>query len=222
MCIDLERDECCATDYDRHAMVLLLYRECLVKLGACMKKSDARRRAHIEEMGRIERRQDALVILSSIFDNYSSSERPVTTKCSSHSPKIHHYYHTVIHIELGLLIFLCVLCCNSQRLYTFAIIDPRLNKLISIGEITSIRGCCSSVAKKLASADDKADLAWWCSQQYSMGSSDQLKCLDLATQMLRSLLMKLNQWVTDLTRNALHWIEYNESILQEPACLTKS
>eukprot|EP00985_Skeletonema_marinoi_P020458 scaffold12176_cov144-Skeletonema_marinoi.AAC.19 len=211
--LDLERDECCATDYDRHAMVLLLYRECLVKLGACMKKSDARRRAHIEEMGRIERRQDALVILSSIFDNYSFSERPVYNKMFEPLPEdpsllshnnshragvlgsfaqsntfdslapLHDVLEKMSSSEvLGALdISLCPLLQLPRGYIHSRSLILRLNKLISIGEdLPPFEDVVAPVAKKLASADDKADLAWWCSQQYSMGSSDQLKCLDLA------------------------------------------
>lgn len=211
--LDLEKDECCANDYDRHAMALLLYHECLAKLGACMKKSDARKKAHIEEMARIERRQDALVILSSIFDKYSIAERPAYNKMFEPLPEdpsvlldnnmqrvgvlgsfalsntfdslapLHDVLENMSSSEvLGALdISLCPLFLLPIGYIHARSLILRLNKLISLGEdLPSYENAVAPVAKKLASADDKADLAWWCSQQYSIGSIDQLKCLDLA------------------------------------------
>lgn len=211
--LDLERDEYCSKDYDRHAMVLMLYREGLVSLGACMKKSDVRRKAHVEEMRRIERRQDALVILSSVFDKYSSSERPVYNKMFEPLPKdpslpsrnnSHRAgvlgsfspgntfdalapLHAVLEIMsssevLGALdISLCPLLQLPTGYIHSRSLILRLNKLVSVGEnLPPFEDVVAPVAKKLANADDKADLAWWCSQQYSMGSNDKLKCLDLA------------------------------------------
>lgn len=78
--IRLEKDHRSAKDYDRIAMVLQLYRECLNNLRSVMKKSDARAKAHEEETGRIERRQDALVIISSIFEKHECEQRPEFTK----------------------------------------------------------------------------------------------------------------------------------------------
>lgn len=212
--LDLERDEYCSKDYDRHAMVLMLYREGLVSLGSCMKKSDARRKAHVEEMRRIERRQDALVILSSIFDKYSSSERPVYNKMFEPLPKdpslplrnnsrssagvlgsfspgktfdalepLNGVLENMSSSEvLGALDkSLCPLLQLPTGYIHSRSLILRLNKLVSIGDdLPSFEDVVAPVAKKLANADDKADLAWWCSQQYSMGSNDQLKCLDLA------------------------------------------
>ena len=74
--IRLEKDARSARDYDRHSMLLKLYRECLGKLSVLVKKNDARAKAHEEETGRIERRQDALVVISSIFDKYPLEKKP--------------------------------------------------------------------------------------------------------------------------------------------------
>ena len=211
--LDLERDECCAKDYDRHAMVLLLYRECLAKLGALMNKSDARRKAHVEEMERIERRQDALVILSSIFDKYTPSERPAYNKMFEPLPEdpsilsrnnshrvgvigsfapsnafdslapLHAVLESMHSSEvLGALdISLCPLLQLPTGYILSRSLILRLNKLINVGEdLPPFEDIIAPVAKKLANSGDKADLALWCSQQYSTGSNDQLKCLDLA------------------------------------------
>ena len=78
--IRLEKNHRSARDYDRLAMVLQLYRECLNELRSYMKKSDARAKAHEEETGRIERRQDALVIISSIFEKHEYEEKPEFTR----------------------------------------------------------------------------------------------------------------------------------------------
>ena len=85
--INLEREDRCAKDYDRHAMALQLYRECLDKLSGVMKKSDARAKAHQEETGRIDRRQDALVIIASIFEKYQEEKKPEYTKLFEPLPR---------------------------------------------------------------------------------------------------------------------------------------
>jgi len=211
--LDLEKDECCAKDYDRHTMALSLYHECLSKLGACMKKSDARKKAHFEEMARIERRQDALVILSSIFDKYSIAERPAYHKMFEQLPEdpsvllhnnmqhvgvlgsfalnntfdslapLHDVLENMKSSEvLGALdVSLCPLLLLPIGYIHARSLILRLKKLIFLGEdLPSYENAVAPAVKKLANADDKADLAWWCSQQYSFGSVDQLKCLDLA------------------------------------------
>ncbi len=78
--VSLEADHRIAKDYDRLAMVFKLYRECLNKLSDLMKKSDTRAKAHEDETRRIERRQDALIIVSSIFERYEPERRPEFTK----------------------------------------------------------------------------------------------------------------------------------------------
>ena len=85
--INMEKSAHSDKDYDRQAMVISIYRESLAKLSVCIKKSDARKKAHDEEMGRIERRQDALVILSSVFDKISYTERPSYMKMFEPLPK---------------------------------------------------------------------------------------------------------------------------------------
>lgn len=85
--ISLEADHRSAKDYDRLAMVLQLYRECLSKMSGFMKKSDTRAKAHEDETGRIERRRDALVIISSIFEKYDSKKRPEFTKLFEPLPR---------------------------------------------------------------------------------------------------------------------------------------
>lgn len=212
--LELEKDERCAKDYDRQAMALLLYHDCLSKLGALLKKSDARKKAHDEEIGRIERRQDALAILSSMFDNYSVEERPAYNKMFeplpddpsvlSHSgvqrgggvlgsfalsctfdplAPLHDVLgNTRSNEMLGALdISLCPLLQLPLGYIHARSLIIRLNEMISAGEdLPSFEHIIAPVSKKLAKADDKADLAWWCAQQYCIGSKDQLKCLDLA------------------------------------------
>ena len=78
--MNLEKDDSCSKDYDRHAMVLRLYLECLDKLSSVMKKSDARAKAHEEEMGRIERRQEAIAVISSAFDKFDLEKMPEYNK----------------------------------------------------------------------------------------------------------------------------------------------
>ena len=78
--MNLEKDDSCSKEYDRHAMVLRLYIECLDKLSSIMKKSDARAKAHEEEMGRIERRQEAIAVISSAFENYDLEKMPEYNK----------------------------------------------------------------------------------------------------------------------------------------------
>ena len=85
--VSLEADHRISKDYDRLAMVFKLYRECLNKLSGLMKKSDTRAKAHEDETGRIERRQDALVILSSIFERYEPERRPEFTKLFEPLPR---------------------------------------------------------------------------------------------------------------------------------------
>lgn len=85
--INLEADHRSAKDYDRLAMMLQLYSECLNKLSGFMKKSDARAKAHEDETGRIERRRDALVIISSIFEKYEYGKRPEFTKLFEPLPR---------------------------------------------------------------------------------------------------------------------------------------
>lgn len=212
--LELEKDERCTKDYDRQAMALLLYHDCLSKLGALLKKSDARKKAHDEEIGRIERRQDALAILSSMFDNYSVEERPAYNKMFEPLPADPSVLSqsgvqrgggvlgsfalsctfdplAPLHDVLGgtrsseMLGALDISLCPLLRLplgYIHArSLIIRLNEMISAGEdLPSFEHIVAPVAKKLAKADDKADLAWWCAQQYCIGSKDQLKCLDLA------------------------------------------
>ncbi len=52
-----------------------------------MKRSDARAKAHEDETGRIERRRDALVIISSIFEKYEYGKRPDFTKLFEPLPR---------------------------------------------------------------------------------------------------------------------------------------
>jgi len=78
--MNLERNDSCSKDYDRHAMVLRLYLKCLDKLSSVMKKSDARAKAHEEEMRRIERRQEAIAVISSAFEKHDSEKMPEYNK----------------------------------------------------------------------------------------------------------------------------------------------
>ena len=78
--MNLEKDDSCSKDYDRHAMILRLYLECLDKLSSVMKKSDARAKAHEEEMGRIERRQEAIAVISSAFEKFDLDKMPEYNK----------------------------------------------------------------------------------------------------------------------------------------------
>ncbi|KAL9186582.1 hypothetical protein ACHAXT_005820 [Thalassiosira profunda] len=85
--MSLEADPRCAKDYDRHALALQLYRECLDALSSVMKKSDARAKAHQQETDRIDRRTEALVVISSIFDQHPLDKRPEYPKLFEPLPR---------------------------------------------------------------------------------------------------------------------------------------
>ncbi|KAL3793113.1 hypothetical protein HJC23_005615 [Cyclotella cryptica] len=70
----------CGADYDRHAMVLTLYKECIDKLSGLM-TSETRQKAHAQESARIERRLNAIILLASIFgEKYPQHKKPDYTK----------------------------------------------------------------------------------------------------------------------------------------------
>ncbi|KAL7542824.1 hypothetical protein ACHAXR_012330 [Thalassiosira sp. AJA248-18] len=208
--MNLERDERCAKDYDRHTMVLQLYRECLNKLSGLMKKSDARAKAHEEETGRIERRQDALVVISSIFDKYPLGKRPEYINMFERLPRDPSHPNQdsnkfsvlgtaedvfdplspldgVLEDENGsnsIVAALAPLCSLLQLpsgyLHARSLV-VRFNKLkASGGLLPPFDSSVVPVGKKLKTCGDRADLAWWCSLQYDAGSVEQLKCLDMA------------------------------------------
>ena len=83
----LEKDARCSKDYDRQTLALNLYRECLDSLQTIMKVNDGRAKAHQLETNRIERRQQALVIISSTFDNFSDDLKPDYSKMFDPLPK---------------------------------------------------------------------------------------------------------------------------------------
>ena len=211
--MNLEKDHRCAFDYDRHSLLLQLYRECLDKLSGVMKKSDARARAHEEETWRIERRQDALVIISSIFEKYPPEKKPEYIKLFEPLPRDPSHVGVtakkssvlgaagtdkdvfdplspldgVLESENGsnsIVAALAPLCSLLQLpsgyLHARSLV-VRFNKLKSTGSLLpSFDTAVVPVTKKLRNPRDKADLCWWCSLQYDVGSVEQLKCLDMA------------------------------------------
>ncbi|KAL7554738.1 hypothetical protein ACHAWF_018268 [Thalassiosira exigua] len=203
----LEKDDNSAKDYDRHALLLELYRECLNKLSGVMKKSDARAKAHEEETDRIDRRASALVIMSSIFEKRLLEKRPEYTKLFEPLPRDHSHpikderkfgvigigtakdgfdplapLDEVLEDEnVAAVAPLCnLLQLPSGYLHARSLV-VRFRKLkANGGSLPPFSLAVVPVAKKLKSLGDKADLAWWCSLQYDAGSVEQLKCLDLA------------------------------------------
>jgi hypothetical protein len=208
----LEVDEAHAIDYDRHSMVLMLYRECIDKLAGFM-KSDTRKKAHAEEAGRIIRRQNALVLLSSIFDKHSPDEKPKYNKLFEPLPldpsaqsltkdrknnvlgfdPSENIFDplTALHGVLGeygasnsmaatLAPFCSLLMLPAGYIHARALV-VHFRRLISLNEkLPNVETSVLPAMKRLTSSHDKAELAWWCSQQYADGSREQLHCLDLA------------------------------------------
>eukprot|EP00578_Thalassiosira_sp_NH16_P007312 CAMPEP_0181105082 /NCGR_PEP_ID=MMETSP1071-20121207/15775_1 /TAXON_ID=35127 /ORGANISM="Thalassiosira sp., Strain NH16" /LENGTH=940 /DNA_ID=CAMNT_0023188331 /DNA_START=184 /DNA_END=3003 /DNA_ORIENTATION=- len=191
--MNIEKDDGCAKDYDRHSMVLQLYRECLNNLSGVMKKSGTRAKAHREETGRIERRMDALIIISSIFEKYRSEMKPEYTKLFEPLPRdpLHPSqdernfstlgFDTAENVFDPTLAPLCsLLQLPSGYLHARSLL-VRFRKLKASGNILPpFDSAVLPVAKKLKTMRDRADLAWWCSLQYDAGSVEQLKCLDMA------------------------------------------
>ena len=209
--IKLEKNHRAARDYDRLAMVLQLYRECLHKLRGFMKKNDARAKAHEEETGRIVRRQEALVIISSIFEKHDHEGKPEFTKLfrplprdpSNLSGEIQKF--SVLDAEEVELDFdplasldgvlekdnsnsfvatLAPLCSLLQLppgyLHARALLVRFRNLKASGGTLPPFNTAVLPVAKRLQFSRDRADLAWWCSLQYDVGSVEKLLCLDMA------------------------------------------
>jgi hypothetical protein len=211
--MSLEESVQCGQDYDRHAMVLALYQECLHKLSAFM-TSETRKSAHAQESDRIERRLNAIIILSSIFDEkYQPEKKPDYTQLFSPLPidpsQVSAPQHQK-HIFLGQ--------SSSQNVFDpltalhDALADDATNNAMaaSLSPLCSLLGLPSGyiharalvvnfgkmkqlcealpppessvcvVAKKLSTAGDRAELSWWSASQYNNGSTEQLKCLDLA------------------------------------------
>jgi len=205
--MNLEANGNVAKDYERLAMVLQLYRECLNLLSGQMKKSDTRAKAHEEETGRIERRCDALVIISSIFEKYDYEERPAFTKMFEPLPRdpshpsmttkrVHFIPDTAGDVfnplapldgvieNTSIVAALAPLCSLLQLpagyLHSRSII-VRFSKMKASGvPLPPFETSIIPIAKKLKTSRDIADLAWWCSLQYEPGSVEQLKCLDMA------------------------------------------
>ncbi len=210
--IKLEKNHRAARDYDRLAMVLQLYRECLHKLRGYMKKSDARAKAHEEETRRIERRQEALVIISSIFEKHEHEEKPEFTKLfrplprDPSNPSGEIQKCSVLGAEVVGLDFdplapldgvlekdngsntfvaaLAPLCSLLQLppgyLHARALLVRFRYLKASGGTLPPFNTAVLPVAKRLQFSRDRADLAWWCSLQYDVGSVEKLQCLDMA------------------------------------------
>jgi hypothetical protein len=205
--MNLEENHNVAKDYERLAMVLQLYRDCLNRLSGQMKKSDTRAKAHEEETGRIERRCDALVIISSIFERCDYEERPAFTKLFEPLPRDpSHPSMTTKKVSFipdtdgdvfdplapldgvientSIVAVLAPLCSLLQLpagyLHSRSLV-VRFSKMKASGvPLPPFDTSIIPIAKKLKASRDLADLAWWCSLQYEPGSVEQLKCLDMA------------------------------------------
>ena len=208
--VNLEKDERCAKDYERHSMVLQLYHECLDKLSSVMKKNSTRAKAHEEETSRVGRRLDALVVISSIFDKYPNEKKPEYTKMFEPLPRDpsqpgasvrktnvigidvderDSFFDPLAPLEsvllddstVAALAPLCsLLLLPSGYLHARSLV-VRFRKLKSFGSaLPSFDTAVMPVVKKLRTARDKADLLWHISLQYDTGSVEQLKCLDMA------------------------------------------
>ena len=211
----LEKDVRCSKDYDRQALALNLYRECLDSLQTIMKVNDGRAKAHHQETLRIERRQQALVIISSTFDNFSDDLKPDYSKMFDPLPKdvaariVESRKCNIMGTNLSptasssfdplapfdpvledmngsesittLLAPLCrLLLLPDGYLHARALI-ARFEKLRKSGTaLPSYESSVELVVKKLKACQDKADFGRWCSLQYPAGSTEQLKCLDMA------------------------------------------
>jgi hypothetical protein len=210
MSLEQSSSNCCGTDYDRHTMVLSLYKESIDELAGYM-TSESRQKAHEQESGRVNRRLNALIVLSSIFDDkYPAEKKPNYTKLfeplpidpSALSPAKQAKYNllgsdenvfdplSALHHVLredatnGMAAALSPLCSllglPSGYMHARALV-VHFSKLKEIGEtLPSVDSVVFPVVKKLVAPSDRADLSWWCSFQYENGSSEQLKCMDLA------------------------------------------
>ena len=208
----LEESPECGSDYDRHNMVLTLYKECLNNLSSFATK-ETRKRALVQESGYIERRLNVIILLSTTFDDgyppankpdYTKMFKPLPSDPLQLSPPNQRSYHVVgyessqhtfdplaaLHIALAndttnaLAASLSPICSLLGLPPGFVHARNLIVKFRDMKEngeqLPSPESSVFVVAKKMISPDDRAELFWWCSSQYEMGSSYQLKCLDLA------------------------------------------
>ena len=209
--IALEELPQCGSDYDRHNMVLTLYRDCLNKLSSFATK-ETRKKAFVQESGYIERRLNAIILLSTTFDDsYPQENKPNYTKMFKPLPSdplqlsTPHESYTVLVAEspqhaFDPLAALHVALANDTTNSIAASLSP-LCSLLGLPpgfvharslivkfrdmkdkreQLPSPESSVFIVAKKLISPEDRAEFLLWCSSQYEIGSSCQLKCLDLA------------------------------------------
>lgn len=209
--VSMEESADSGSDYDRFFMILTLYNECLAKLSPFM-TSDSRKNAHMQESERIQRRLNALILLSSTFDDkYPPEKKPNYTKLfeplpndpsqpSSSKRQKHSFLDDVDKdsfdpmsplrdilvddISNAMTASLSPLCSllglPTGYIHARSLVVKFL-KMKRIGEsLPPPESSLYLVVKKLSTAGDRADLSWWCSSKYDSGSSEQLKCLELA------------------------------------------
>lgn len=198
-----------SADYERHSMVLMLYKGCLDRLGTYM-TTETRRKAHNQESQLIERRLNAVILLSTIFDDkYSPEEKPHFSRLFEPLPgdpsqisNSNQRKHSVLHHDSSQNAFdplaalhdalamdamtaslspLCsILGLPSGHIHARALI-VKFRKMKQLGEaLPPPQSSIIVVAKKLATASDRAELSWWCSSFYDNAPYEQLQCLELA------------------------------------------
>ena len=198
-----------SADYERHSMVLMLYKGCLDRLGTYM-TTETRRKAHNQESQLIERRLNAVILLSTIFDDkYSPEEKPHYSRLFEPLPgdpsqisNSNQRKHSVLHHDSSQNAFdplaalhdalamdamtaslspLCsILGLPSGHIHARALI-VKFRKMKQLGEaLPPPQSSIIVVAKKLATASDRAELSWWCSSFYDNAPYEQLQCLELA------------------------------------------
>eukprot|EP00956_Cyclotella_meneghiniana_P021484 scaffold39239_cov78-Cyclotella_meneghiniana.AAC.2 len=210
--MSLEESAKCGADYERHNMVLVLYKGCLDKLSTFM-TTETRRKAHNQESQLIERRLNAVILLSTIFDDkYSPEKKPHYSRLfeplpadplqifSSNQKKYSVLDHgssqnvfdplAALHDALAMdatnamtasLSPLCsILGIPSGHIHARALV-VKFRRMKQLGEaLPSPQSSIFAVAKKLATACDRAELSWWSSSFYDNAPYEQLRCLELA------------------------------------------
>ena len=205
--ISLEKIEESGRDFDHYSLVLSLYHTEL--RGLIAEKSGNSNLKYIEEIDRIDRRLDALAIISSFFEEKPYNDRPLFQKC-----------FIPLH-ETNRVVFCGVLGSRGDKdmIPENDLFDPLLPVSKSLRDeksVSALAPLCTPLglptgfvharslverldsAKKLDSTfpsfqsqvlptikrikkpKDGAQLAEWCANQYPHDSSERLKCLELA------------------------------------------
>jgi hypothetical protein len=241
----LERCEGSSTDYERHALVLALYHSELSSVVAqdqTIRNLDAT--PFEDELELIDRRRDALEILSSFFQDDMEDQRPPFTK-----------FFVPLQVPFRIdssqdVTRQCgILGAKSGEFDAIEPLQPFMSRCSDSGALAALAplgiplGLSTGfvharflmerfggthttpsydndvlpVLKRLKSPRDQRDLAEWCSGKYDDGDEQKLRCIDYALTSAMNLSSEIEQRI-EVEKRMRHSGSDAESLISEEEC----